>query len=302
MRRRVLPLLFASAIGLAACGGGSSNNSSKAVKNAIADLSNSSTTTDGSFGSNTNSLAPHGPAIGRIRVANLITVNGQPGPAIDVYDTSKPASTDVALVKGLQYGAVSDYVTPHAFTQGDTTTNLYVFPAGSLTTTELLNGSNVDNSGFESGDQMTIALTAASAGSGLGSQQLVEAGSRMGYGSVASAPSGMGVLMVRDTADNSDSAPEQYLVVNGKCPSPDPQGGSTHPSTIPVTIGDSTFTLAPGTYTLGVATSPRGSGLTTCKGKTQSGTTKVTIADGQRVDVFVYGDPKAPSIVTAAVS
>ena len=108
-------------------------------------------------------------------------------PTCSVYDTSRPASTSVALIKDLQYGQISDYVTPHGGTPGDTTTNLYVFPAGSLTKTQLLTGGNIDNSWFESGDQLTLGLFPSDLGFGIA--EIPEAGSRTQGGGATATPS-----------------------------------------------------------------------------------------------------------------
>ena len=112
---------------------------------------------------------------------------------------------------------------------------------------------------------------------------------------VPDVPAGRGLLIVRDVAQ-PDGAPGHYLLIDGACPSP---VGQT--SDIPVPLGSSSFGLAPGPHTLAVTTSPAGRGLTTCTGATGTGKTSVTIDAGQRVEAFVYGDPKSPSLVTAVV-
>jgi hypothetical protein len=291
-------MLVAGALALAACGGSSNKSGAGDSSSTSAGGAGATTPVDPSAATTTGGAQP-GPAIGKIRIANLITVNGKPGPALDAYDSNKPASTDTALVKNLQYGQVSDYVTPHGEGAGAPTSNLYLFPAGTLTPSQLFNGSNLDNSGFQDGDQMTVMLFASSSGEagGPASIDIAEAGSRVNTYVVPNPPAGQGLLIVRDADAQTEGAPGHFLLVDGTCPSPVGQTGDT-----PVVLGSSSFGLTPGSHTLTVATSPQGQGLTTCTGKAASGKTTVTVTAGQRVEAFVYGDPSAPLVVTAPVT
>jgi hypothetical protein len=299
MTRRLFPTIVVCAVALAACGGGGSSR-----PNAGADPSPirpgasdpSGATTVDPFASTSRTRTPQGPPIGKIRVANLVTDNGKPGPALDVYDTDEPASTDVALIRNLQFGRVSDYVSPRGWAANDVTSNLYLFPAGSLTKTDRLNGSNIDNSGFQKDDQMTVVLMAPTGGlDGLASEDVAESGSRVNTSVVPEVPAGRGLLIVRDAAQ-PEGAAEHYLLADGSCPNP--VGQSSH---IPVGLGSSSFALTPGPHALALTTSPKGKGLTTCVGAKAIGKTSVTIGAGERVEAFVYGDPAAPQLVTAAV-
>ncbi len=288
------------ALALAACGG-----SSKKSSNPLGPSANGPTTTPSALGSaTTGGQAAQGKAIGKIRVANLLFVNGAPGPAMDLYDTLNPGPNTAPIIKDLQYGQVSDYVTPHGPTPYDTTSQLWAYPAGSTTRDPqaLLSGANIDPSGFASGDQLTMGLFKSTLG--MGSVQIVEAGTRISQPEIFAAQPAKGVFLVESEIADDSSAPTEYLTVDGSCVSSTGIGRTTPSLATLGTSPASVFVVAPGTHKLDVVTSPAGSGLTatTCSGKTPSATTTVDVTAGQRVDVFVYGDPNAPTVVAAPVA
>ena len=96
--RTVGSLLVVALVALAACSSGGGVKAPKPDAAAASDLSNlsslfnsvSSDASDASdFGGGASSKLPQGDPIGKIRIVNGLTTGGQPGPAIDVYDTDK---------------------------------------------------------------------------------------------------------------------------------------------------------------------------------------------------------------------
>lgn len=306
MGRGAAVIVVAGALVLAACGGGGKKaNVSQSQLSSLSSLLNglSSDAGNGASSDSNNPFAASDQSsslkpVGKVRILNAIFVNGQPGPAIDVYDVDKfrIKPSDQPLIKNLKFGEMSDYVSP----KGDTSSNLYLFPAGSQTPTDLLDGSNIDNSGFEDGDQLTIALFAAGTGSGTGSVTITEAGSRVNS-SVTTAPPPKGTLMIRDATQNPTNI-GHYLTIDGACQTE--AGAGTGSSTTPSEVGFTAIQGYPvdaGSHTLGVFTSPPGQGVTTCTGQTTTGTTTTNVPSGKTVDVFVFGDPAAPKVIAAPV-
>ncbi|HEV2361173.1 MAG TPA: hypothetical protein VGS21_05685, partial [Acidimicrobiales bacterium] len=166
-------------------------------------------TTTGGSGCNNPYGEPTGPPIAKVRVANLLLLNGQPAPSYDFYDTSHPTSCDKPLISGLAYGQVSSYVSPRAegpeqdFTSGDYA-NLFIFAAGSKTYGQTLpggdkSGSNITNSGWVQGDQETVVLSPnvfnQEVENSMGSSLMLEATTQHLL-AVAAPPSGDGQLVV----------------------------------------------------------------------------------------------------------
>src|SRR6202012_5805562 len=52
----------------------------------------------------------YGPPTGKIRIANLAEINGQPIGPVDLYDVYRLDSTSGPVIKNLAYGQVSAYV------------------------------------------------------------------------------------------------------------------------------------------------------------------------------------------------
>lgn len=294
---------------LAACSGGGPKvqNARSAGANdldqTLSSLSDRLSSDSDSIFASSTTKTPNGSPIGKIRILNALTVNGQPGPAIDLYDgdTRHIDANYQPIIKNLQYGKVSDYVSPKGWGPGATTSNLYIFPAGSQTPTALLTGSNIDNSGFEDGDQLTISLYSLENGQ-FGSSDIDESGSRSADQSQISIPASDGTLMPRTAMENPTNVGE-YLTIDGGCVTESTLG--TGSSTNPIQIGENTgfenFGVAAGSHSFGAITSSPGHGLTTCT-PTAAGTTTANVVSGKKMEIFVFGDPTAPQVVTAPVS
>lgn len=272
---------------LAGCGGSRGSNTSgklDKVGTAGAQPGSSSRVPAGTAG-----RMARGEAIGKVRVINAITVAGAPGPAMDVYDISRPESTTKPVITNLQYGHVSEYVTPHGWAPGDTRSNLYVLPAGSIKPSGPLQGGNIDNSGFTASDQLTLALFGTELGFGI--VQIAEAGSHVRPGN-ASAPAGQGLLLLRTAVSRVPNVlePELYLSIDGACPNV--RGGI-----------EGNLPVAPGDHTLALVTSPRGMGLTqaACAAKAPIASIRAHVDAGQRLDVIAYGSADALKLLAAPV-
>ncbi|MEO7039697.1 MAG: hypothetical protein ABI186_06665 [Candidatus Elarobacter sp.] len=255
----------------------------------------------------------YGPPTGKIRVANLLDIDGKPSGPLDFYDVRKPDSSSVPIIKSLEYGKLSDYVSPRAGDPcDDCTSNLYYFSAGVKQATRPFGGS-IDNGGFKSTDQLTIAIGPSKGFSGTASAAFItiaEAGKKLDapHADSETAIQGSGALLiVRDANMHVDSMPEQYLVIDGRCPhaandfngSGDKGAYSKQPSTVSNTL---LFPIAAGTHTLGVVTSPRGKRLITCSGHAPKSTTSLSVAAGKRYVVWVYGQPSdGVKVLTAPV-
>jgi hypothetical protein len=234
----------------------------------------------------------YGSPTGKIRVANLLELNGQPSVPVDLYDTRNPDSTATPLIKNLAFGQVSDYVSPRAADNyPGSPSNLYIFPTGTKQASHPY-GDRIDNSGFAATDQVSVALGPSNfAGTpGISLTAIDEAGKRLNatLDSTRVVPAGNALLILLQGNMSADSLPEQYLMVDGTCPLATPLTAHT----IPTPTGNNlNFAVAPGTHTLGVVTSPRGRGLLNCTGKQPGQTSTVSVSAGQRYVVFIYGVP-----------
>jgi hypothetical protein len=250
------------------------------------------------------SVHKYGSPTGKIRVANVLEVNGQPSGPVDLYEFRNPDSAATPLVKNLAFGQISDYVSPRApDSYPNSPSNLWIFPAGTKQAS-LPYGDRVDNVGFAPTDQITVALgpTHFMGTAGISLAALDEAGQRLNSNrdSMRTIPSGQALLVLLQGNVNADSLPEQYLMIDGTCP----LTTSFPKNRIPTSTGtDINFAVAPGTHTLGIVTAPRGHGLLNCTGKTPGQTTSVTVTAGQRYVVVVYGLPSdAFRVVTAPIA
>jgi hypothetical protein len=246
----------------------------------------------------------YGSPTGKVRVANLLELNGQPGGPVDLYDVRQPDSATVPLVANLAFGQVSDYVSPRgADPYAGSPSNLYIFPAGAKQASRPY-GDRIDNVGFAPADQISVALGPTNSGGspGIALPALVEAGPRLNshFDSLRVVPAGQALLVTLQGNVSADSIPEMYLLIDGTCPRT-----TTYPkNTIPTAVGtDINFAVAPGTHTLGIVTSPRGKGLLNCVGKTPGPTSTIAVSAGQRYAVFVYGGPSDGfKVVTAPIA
>src|SRR5581483_11946345 len=106
-------------------------------------------------------------------------------------------------------------------------------------------GTNIDNSGFQAADQMTIALGPSSLG--IGYPAIVEAGKRMPpwMDTSRTVPAGQGLLgTLQANVSMPDSLALLYLMVDGAGPL-----ARNFASTIPTSVGSEVhFAVAPGTH------------------------------------------------------
>ena len=278
--------------------------------------SKGATTSELSFGTQaTNQKSTK--TFGKIRVANLFDDNGKPGGAMDIYDTAHPTSSDKPIIKDLAYGKISDYVEPHGSDPYATSSNLWVFPAGSIKGSGAYNGTNIDNSGFEADDQVTVAIgpsTGSGSGLTLEMSDVIEAGPRLEQGTSTpppTAPSGKALLVVRSANLGVEPIPSAYLTVDGKCPAETPWGTDTTTTdasqAMPTSLGSTQnyyFEIAPGTHELGVIGADSGTGISSCSGQTPVSTISADVGSGKAAVVLVYGtgDKKNLKLVSAPIS
>ncbi|MEP7087723.1 MAG: hypothetical protein ABI884_10485 [Gemmatimonadota bacterium] len=254
----------------------------------------------------------YGLPTGKVRVANLLEIDGKPAGPLDFYEYRRPDSSDAPIIKHLEYGKISGYVSPRADSPNPGAKSfLFVFPADQKTSVRPFGGV-IDQSGWEAGDRMSIALgPAQDAGSGasIAVVAIAEGGRRVNSDQADSAKkiqSAEGLLVVRAANSHVDALPELYFMIDGKCPhapndmtaSGDTAKYRTMPSSVSATLF---FPLAPGTHTLGVVTSKRGSGLSNCNGLAPVGTTaSVNVEAGRRYMVWVFGQSSDGFKVVAA--
>jgi hypothetical protein len=230
----------------------------------------------------------YGPPTGKIRVANLLEINGQPSGPVDLYDVRRPDSTDTPIIKHLAYGQISDYVSPRAGGAGSRS-NLYLYQADQKAGTQPW-GTNIDHSGFEPTDQLTIVLSPTD-NNQIGGVYVDEGGKRLNdmvsNGETATQGSG-GLLIVSAANSMIDTLPQQYIMVDGACPTPKYVGSAM---LIPV---------APGTHTIGLVTSPHGKTLQSCAGHAPISMLTENIGAGERYAVLMYGLPSDGQKIVAA--
>lgn len=230
----------------------------------------------------------YGPPTGKIRIANLLEIDGQPSGPVDLYDVNRPDSTSTPIIKHLAFGQISDYVSPRAGSAGSRS-NLYLFQADQKTGSSPW-GTNIDQGGFEPTDQLTIALSPTNTNQ-IGAVFVEEGGKRLNdmvsSGETTTQGSG-GLLIVRAANSMIDTLPEQYIMVDGACPKPKYVGSMT------------LFPVTPGTHTIGLVTSPHGRVLQSCAGHSPTSTLSVNVAAGQRWVVLEYGVPSDGMKIVAA--
>jgi hypothetical protein len=255
----------------------------------------------------------YGAPTGKIRVANLLEIDGKPSGPLDLYDMRNPDSSAKPLISHLEYGKISSYVSPRG---GDnyagSPSNLYLFPADQKKATKPFGG-NIDNGGFGPTDQLSLALGPSkgfAGGASVSIFAIVEAGKRQSAAQADTAsriPAGQALLVVRPANTSADSMPEQYLVIDGTCPhAPNDRnvvGDTAHYKTMPSSVSTTLyFPISAGSHTLGIVTSQRGHGLLNCNGKTPASTTSLTAEAGRRYVAWVYGEPSDGfKVVTAPI-
>lgn len=280
--RRSPTLSFAACLAVIATSACSSHDN-RAVNNSrldsVAALPSSAADTANPFRSTGHK---YGPPTGKIRIANLLELHGQPSGPVDLYDVQRPDSSSTPIIANLGYGQISEYVSPRSGDMGGRS-NLYLFQAHQKKGTDPF-GTNIDQSGFESTDQLTIALAPSSMGnmSSIGGVYVDEGGKRLNSmvaDKETATQAGGGLLIVRQANSNIDTLPEQYLTIDGACPTPVYAGSMMLHS------------ISPGAHTLGVVTSPHGKVLKSCEGHSPASTIPLNVVAGKRYGVLMYGLP-----------
>jgi len=253
---------------------------------------------------------PQGPPAGKIRLANFYAPNGQPGPALDIYDLSRPGSTDKPLIANLGYGQVSAYVSPRTGGNGSTYNNLYIFPAGSKTPGQpidgMQSGGNMSQSGWQAGQQGTYVLgTNAQGANGSPNVSFQEVEEVMPGNATVSLPSaapGGAVIAVNDFGvPQGDTIPLVEVRIDGVCPADE-----RSPTSGPVVLGQingTTFGVSSGSHTVDAVVDPApGSGLSAdqCKAATAAASASVNATAGSPLLVLVYG-PSMSNLKIVAV-
>jgi hypothetical protein len=284
-------LAAAAVAALAACSSRDSRTSIQASVDSLTASRINATDTANPFRStrtSTSTARTYGPPTGKIRVANLLEINGQPSGPVDLYDVRHLDSTDTPIIKHLAYGQISDYVSPRSGGEGSRS-NLYLYQADQKTGTQPW-GANIDHSGFEPADQLTIALSPTMENQ-IGGVYIEEGGKRLNdmvsSGETAAQGSG-GLLIVRAANSMIDTLPPQYLMVDGTCPKPKYVGSAM------------IFPVAPGSHTIGLVTSPHGKVLQSCAGHSPTSTLSINVGSGQRYVVLMFGMPSDGQKIVAA--
>ncbi len=246
-----------------------------------------------------NANEPQGPPTGKIRLANFYAPNGQPGPALDIYDLSRPGPADKPLIANLAYGQVSAYVSPRAAGNGSTYNNLYIYPAGSKTPGQpidgMQSGGNMSQSGWEAGQQGTYVLgtnaQGMNGGPNVSFQEVEEVMPGNATVSLPSAQPGGAVIAVNEFGvPQGDTVPGVEVRIDGVCPA-DEQSPTSGPVVLSQ-INGSSFGVSPGPHTVDAVVDPApGSRLSAdqCKAATAAASASVNATAGSPVLVLVYG-------------
>jgi hypothetical protein len=287
-RRCSAAALLAAVAALAACSSRDSRTAMRADLDSLTAASRPHATDTANPFRTTSASRTYGPPTGKIRVANLLEINGQPSGPVDLYDVHRLDSTDAPIIKHLAYGQISDYVSPRSGGAGSRS-NLYLYQADQKTGSGPW-GTNIDQSGFEPTDQLTIALSPTMENQ-IGGVFVEEGGKRLNdmvsSGETAAQGSG-GLLIVRAANSMIDTLPQQYIMVDGACPTPKYVGSMM------------LFPVTPGSHTIGLVTSPRGKMLQSCEGHAPVSNVSENVAAGQRYVVLIYGMPRDGLKIVAA--
>jgi hypothetical protein len=280
--------LLAIFVALAACSSRDSRTAMRANLDSLTAASRLHPTDTANPFRSTSTARTFGPPTGKIRVANLLEFHGQPSGPVDLYDVFRLDSTSTPIIKHLAYGQISEYVSPRAGGAGSRS-NLYLYQADQKTGSQPW-GTNIDHSGFEPTDQLTIALSPTMENQ-IGGVYIDEGGKRLNdmVSSGETATQGTGGLLVVSAANFMiDTLPQQYIMVDGVCPTPKYVGSAM---LIPV---------APGSHTIGLVTSPHGKVLQSCAGHAPTSTLTENVAAGQRYALLIYGLPSDGQKIVAA--
>jgi hypothetical protein len=256
-----------------------------------------------------------------IRVVNLYAPKGQPGPALDIYDTQLSGAAVTPILTNVGYGTISAYVHPRLLgTIPQKTVELFALPAGENPQTSTANqdakgiGGLVDDG---SNAQLTFVLSADTGGvqipgvlSGLSTSQRVESGDdgQGGKGPAAPAPpAGQGELLVDTSIVAQTGHTALYLMIDHSCAPP--LNGDPNMKGVPyifaadsssITSQFALFPTSPGAHQVSVV-SWDSSTPPTCHQLTdlQSATT-ITVTSGQQQVLFVYGSKLSTLHLVAA--
>jgi hypothetical protein len=310
----------AAALLMAACGGGSSSGTSAGA--AAKPVANSSGVALPTVSPTVGGSAPSHPVSdASVRVVNLYAPKGQPGPALDIYDTQLTGVAATPILTNLGYGTVSAYVHPRLLgTFPQKTVELFALPAGENPQTSTANQDSKVIGGLIDDDskaQMTILVSADTGGvqlpgvlSGLSDSERMESGDdgQGGKGPAApTPPAGKGELLVDDAVVPQTGSNGLYLMVDKSCAPP--LNGDPNVKGVPYVFAAdgaspvssyAVFATPPGSHQVSVvswvsSTQPRCAQLT----KRQS-PTSVTVAGGQQVELFVYGSTLSDLHILAA--
>jgi hypothetical protein len=286
--RRSAAALLAASAALAACSSRDSRTAMQANFDSLTAASRPHVTDTANPFRRTSTAHTYGPPTGKIRVANLLEIHGQPSGPVDLYDVRRLDSTDTPIIKHLAYGQISDYVSPRSGGAGSRS-NLYLYQADQKTGTQPW-GTNIDHSGFEPTDQLTVALSPTMEDQ-IGGVYVEEGGKRLNdmvSGGETTTQGSGGLLIVSAANSMIDTLPQQYITVDGVCPTPKYVGSAM---LIPI---------APGSHTIGLVTSPHGRVLQSCAGHSPTSTLSENVAAGQRYVVLIYGMPSDGQKIVAA--
>lgn len=244
-----------------------------------------------------------------MRVVNLYSRSGQPGPALDIYDVQLTGQKASPIVTGLAYGAVSDYFTPTTppANGGQAVVSLYALPAGEDPTTEQDDAKGM-GSLYDDGShaQVTDVLTGPASPNGsdpladMSFHQDVEKGDdgQGGKAPVAPpAPNGQGELLASTAGLPEGMNNSMFLMVDASC-DPPINGDPDRPG-VPqvfaaadssIKSGFALFPTAAGSHQVSVVGWPTDGPAATCAALTQKqGQTSVDVTADQQVEVFIYG-------------
>jgi hypothetical protein len=251
----------------------------------------------------------------RIRVANFYDQQGQPGPALDIYDVQLNAlngAPATPIITDLAYGAVSSYVQPKedATTIGVKSVELEALPTGEDPDTSSADaasiGGVIDNG---SGVQLTVMLSTdqSDAGilpgalAGMSFSTRLEAGND-GQGSsgpaAPPAPAGKAELLVDATNVPQSGDDSEFLSVDGSCAPPingDPAFYGKLPEIVtsassPIKSQFAIFATTPGVHQVSVIAWAKSVAPTCAQLTAKQGTSSVTLTSGEQAMVFVYGN------------
>jgi hypothetical protein len=299
-RSRQIAVALATGVLVVACGSsGGSGATPPAPGTSDAFALPSFALPSGFAGGGGNASEPQGPPTGKVRLANFYAPNGQPGPALDIYDLPRPGPSDKPLIANLAYGQVSAYVSPRAGGNGSTYNNLYIYPAGSKTPGQpidgLQSGGNISQSGWEAGQQGTYVLgTNAQGPNGspnVSFQEVDEVMPGNATVSLPSAPPGGAVMAVNEFGvPQGDTFPLVEVRIDGVCPA-DEQNPTSGPVVLSQINGTS-FGVSSGSHTVDAVVDPApGTGLSAdqCKAAAAAASASVSATAGSPALVLFYG-------------